>query len=301
LENIKPKVFWGENAPRLFSAKGEPVANRLYEIGRKHGYSLNLYYTESILHGISQKRPRTFYFLTRGDQAPIFPWYRKEMEPSETILERPVADDDPMNLPSPHDPYDNPWLQYCLHMSDSKTIKEFYEKIDETTNCITKCDRGFGTTLNEVADWMDDHGHNKMAEKARRMQKKLDQGLGYWAYGITLAKGKIPSFISSQPHDMINPFTEKYLNVRESLRIMGLPDDFNMVGDARKSLNHICQNVPVTTAQDMTKSIIKYLDGEVEFASSNYIKQNNKKQEVIEKHFEANTTALDSFFNLQNQ
>ena len=42
LENVKPKVLWGENAPGLFTKMGEGVVERLKEIGRKYGYSFSL-------------------------------------------------------------------------------------------------------------------------------------------------------------------------------------------------------------------------------------------------------------------
>ena len=36
--------------------------------------------------------------------------------------------------------------------------------------------------------------------------------------------------------------------------VMKLPTDFNLI-DPKKNLNHICQNVPVTTAEDMAYNI----------------------------------------------
>ena len=36
LGSVSPKVFWGENAPRLASKMGEPIAKDLRKIGQKH-------------------------------------------------------------------------------------------------------------------------------------------------------------------------------------------------------------------------------------------------------------------------
>ena len=45
LGKVQPDMFWGENAPRLFTNAGKKVADQLYKIGRDNGYTLNLYYT----------------------------------------------------------------------------------------------------------------------------------------------------------------------------------------------------------------------------------------------------------------
>ena len=208
LSEIGPKVFWGENAPRLYTSAGAPVADRLYEIGQRYGYSLNLYYTESRLHGLAQKRPRTFYFFTRSERAPIFPWHRREFEPVERIFERAIDPNDPMNIRGNNDdPMDNPWLRYCMHKTGSETIMDYFNKIGKSTNCIVESDRGFDGTLYDVADWMRSNGYDRFADRAVAMQKKLEDGKGYWAHGITMGKGEIPSLIGAQPHYLINAYT----------------------------------------------------------------------------------------------
>lgn len=282
LSEVQPEVFWGENAPRLFSKVGEKVAQRLHEIGKNNGYSLNLYYTESRLHGIAQKRPRTFYFFTKGaEETPIFRYIRRPMEPVEDILSRDIAEDDPMNVfINSDDPMNNPWLRFCLYKNDCETIEEYYNVIEKTTNCIVESDR-LVENLNEAADWMQSMSFpEKFSNRARAMQEKVDQGKGYWAHGITVPKGQIPSFIGAMPHYLVNPFRSRFLTLREGLRIMKMPDDFDMVGSSPQSLanaNHICQNVPVTTASDMTQFVLEYLRGETDRVSGDFVKQSNVK------------------------
>ena len=88
LEQVKPKVFWGENAPRLASKMGEPTVNKLRKIGADNGYAFMIYKTKSILHGLSQVRDRTFYFFFQGDEIPIFPYFRRQHKRiEETIRE----------------------------------------------------------------------------------------------------------------------------------------------------------------------------------------------------------------------
>jgi hypothetical protein len=129
--------------------------------------------------------------------------------------------------------------------------------------------------------------------------------MGYWAHGITLAKGIIPSLIGALPFWMINPFTQTFPTVRDCLRIMKMPEDFNLssIYPLKRKINHICQNVPVSTARDMMYNVIKYLDGDVVWSESNYTKQSNKSQTVeYPTRAEANDShKLDEFFSLQHK
>jgi site-specific DNA-cytosine methylase len=305
LGKVKPRVFWGENAPRLFTKAGSAVADKLAEIAKEHGYSLNLYYTESRLHGLSQKRPRTFYFFTDSKTAPIFPWYRKPQESIEDILKQKPIKDDPMNVTAnQNSPYDNSWLQYQLAATGTKTIAELQKTFTKTENLIVHSDGGYNKGLSDVADWMEANGHDKVGARARAMQEKLDQGKGYWAHGITIPRGnEIPALIGALPHSLLNPYTDNWITIRDCLRIMKMPDDFNLVGEnVRSKVNHICQNVPASTAEDMMKNVLLYLEGHTEFAPTPRVRQNNKKQDVLTEDGNevSNTLELDAFFDLHS-
>ena len=79
---------------------------------------------------------------------------------------------------------------------------------------------------------------------------------------------------------MVNPFKDSFLTLRDGLRIMKMPDDFDMVGEKPQSpanANMICQNVPVTTAADMATFVLEYLRGETDTVRGDYIKQSNLK------------------------
>ncbi|HIK66513.1 MAG TPA: hypothetical protein EYF95_00920 [Flavobacteriales bacterium] len=69
---------------------------------------------------------------------------------------------------------------------------------------------------------------------------------------------------------------------------MKLPDDFILQGGLR-NINHICQNVPVTTAADMAQSIKMFLDGRLDCVDSDFVIQDNKNQ--IEKYERTRTQA----------
>lgn len=298
LKNLQPKVFWGENAPRLFTSSGKKVADRLYNIGQENGYSLNLYFTQSTLHGLAQKRPRTFYFFTKGDQTPIFKYYRRPMQPIEDILQMESSPEDSMNvLVNKENPSDNPWVAYCMYKSGSKTLKEYYDKIDESTNCIVQSDL-ISNNLLDVADWMDENEFpSKFSKRVRAMKQKTDDNKGYWAHGVTMPKGKIPSLIGVMPYSLINPYKNQFLTIRDCLRIMKMPENFDLYGEnPLRSVNTICQNVPVSTAGDMASNILDYLNGNCDMANGTYLKQNNvsMKHDIIVKN---ESSLLESFFN----
>ena len=72
---------------------------------------------------------------------------------------------------------------------------------------------------------------------------------------------------------------------------MKMPTDFNLVGGL-SNLNHICQNVPVTTAMDMAEAIKDHLDGKLDTITSNFAMQDNKNRSI---EYEKNSLQLDEF------
>ena len=73
---------------------------------------------------------------------------------------------------------------------------------------------------------------------------------------------------------------------------MKLPKDFQLQGGI-KNLNHICQNVPVTTAMDMADNVKKFLGGERKLVKSNFSIQCNKTKNFWS---EPEPATLESFF-----
>ena len=177
LGEVQPKVFWGENAPRLASKMGEPVVKRLRKIGEEHGYTFSIFKTKSILHGLSQVRDRTFYFFWKGDEVPLF----------EYILEKPTMiaddiraverrDDDPMSqiLCNEKIPSEEPYYRYVLEVLEGGiTHTEFQDKIEKTTNPMDYIEER--TTYKEVAKWMRENGNDNVAKKCDRQYHKLKQ------------------------------------------------------------------------------------------------------------------------------
>jgi hypothetical protein len=72
---------------------------------------------------------------------------------------------------------------------------------------------------------------------------------------------------------------------------MKMPENFQLQGGV-KNLNHICQNVPVTTATDMANQIKKYLDGHLDAVETKFLVQDNKTNSI---DYEQIGVQLDEF------
>lgn len=283
LGKIKPVVFYGENAPRLATAAGRPVVERLLEVAKEHGYSFSLYKTKSILHGLSQVRERSFYFFWKGDKAPIFNYYEREMEPIETLLEMPLSKDDPMNVLVRKDkPSDNPFYKFCLEKTNSDHAN-FMKEVPGSLCVLDFIEENY--SYKEASEWMVKNGYERAAARALRMHDKLAAGGNIMRRETYLVKGKIGAFVGHLPTMMAHPKEDRYLTYRECLRIMKMPEDFILL-DKEKNINHICQNVPVTTAADMAYEIKRFIEGECELVKTSFMIQNNisKKIEFIKEN-----------------
>ena len=277
LGTLAPKIFWGENAPRLASKMGEPVVKRLRDIGAKHGYTFSIYKTKSILHGLSQVRDRTFYFFWKGEEIPFFPYINREHEKIEdTIRNAFVSEDDPMNmLTNTKIPSENPFYRYVLEeMEGGITHQEFASKIEKTTNPLDYIEAA-GITYDKVGEWMTKHGYERESAKCTRMYEKLKSGGNIMRKNTEIPKDYIGAFVGHMPTSIAHHDEDRYITVREALAIMKLPKDFQLQGGL-KNLNHICQNVPVTTAQDMAQAIKDYLEGKLDTINAEFMVQDNK-------------------------
>lgn len=279
LEQVQPMVFWGENAPRLASKMGEPVVNKLRKIGKDNGYTMTLYKTKSLLHGISQVRDRCFYFFWKGNHVPIFSFYRNlQRESIEDTIRASATNriDEMYELRSSYDkPSDNPYYKYILEeIEGGITHQEFFKKIKKSTDALTFIEKK-GIKYNKVALWMKDQGYEKYAAKCERMHEKLEAGGNIMRKTTTVAKDYIGAFVGNMAHDLTHPDVDRYINVREALDIMKMPKDFHLQGGV-KNINMICQNVPVTTARDMAYNISSYLSGNIKTYKSDFAVQDNK-------------------------
>jgi len=294
LGDIQPKVFWGENAPRLASKMGEPIVEELRKIGRENGYTFSIYKTKSILHGLSQVRDRTFYFFWKGDKIPRLSYVRRDYERIEdTIRSVNLDKDDPMNvLVNKNKPSDNPLYKYVLEeIEGGITHTQFQDKIEKSTGPHDWIEAH--TKYDKVADWMAEKGYENQVSKCMRMYHKLESGGNIMRKTTEIPKDYIGAFVGHMPGSLTHPDEDRYLTIRECLSIMKLPDDFILQGGV-KNLNMICQNVPVTTAQDMAEEVQAFIEGRLDnqMIDSDFVIQDNKTKTI---NYEKKPVQLDQF------
>ena len=275
LGNIKPQVFWGENAPGFAGKLGKPIVDKLRTIADENGYTMSIYRTKSLLHGVPQIRERSFYFFWRGDRVPVFNYFERPLTTIETVFnnvsssstQQEVTND---KIPSKWDPM----YRYVLEeLEGGITHKDFYDRIEKTDNAMDWLERK-GKKYDEVAVWMRKQGLNNAAERCERIHKKLNDGFNIMRRLTTVPKGHIGAFVGHYPNLLTHPTQDRYLTYREAMSIMGMPEDFTLL-QPKKFLNHICQNVPVTTATDMANEIKSALEGKRDWLNGDLIYQYN--------------------------
>ena len=294
LGSLKPKVFWGENAPRLASKMGEPIVEELRRIAGQNGYTFSIYKTKSILHGLSQVRDRTFYFFWQGDKIPRLNYIERKHERIEdTIRNVELHKDDPMNiLVNKNKPSDNPLYKYVLEeIEGGITHSQFQDKIVKSTGPHDWIEAH--TKYNKVAEWMIDKGYENEARKCTRMYHKLKSGGNIMRKTTEIPKDYIGAFVGHMPGSLTHPDEDRYLTIRECLAIMKLPGDFMLQGGV-KNLNMICQNVPVTTAQDMAEEVQAFVAGRLDnqMLDTQFAIQCNKTKSL---NYEKSPVQLDQF------
>lgn len=295
LEEMKPKVFWGENAPRFAGEMGKPIVAKLHKLAKDNGYSMSIYRTKSLLHGLSQVRERSFYFFWQGDKVPVFNYFNKDRVRIEDLLSnvsKTATQQEVTNkkIPSKNDPY----YRYVLEvMHNGITHKEFQASLIKSADAMHYIEEN-GHNYRMVKSFLEKEGYSKFAAKMDAMQDKLDAGGNIMRRASYIPKDYIGAFVGHLPVSMTHPTEDRYLTYRECMSIMGLPEDFELLSPS-KNLNHVCQNVPVGTATDMAMEIKDVLEGKRDMLNSDLLYQfnTNKSYEIrdLSPH-----QSLESFF-----
>lgn len=297
LGEYKPKVFWGENAPGFATNLGKDVREKLYNIGRKNGYTMSVYSTRSILHGNPQIRPRSFYFFWKDSKTPLLEYYNTPYTKIEDLIRSVKSNsfNEPINSKKPSD---DPWYRFILEeiyggISHKTFSNEKMVGMKARSNDLFSYIEDMGYKYDAVGKWLEKNGYDDLAKKCEYKFKKLEDGKNIMRRGTTIPKDKIGAFVSHYPKMLAHPDEDRYITYREAMTIMGLPDNFELLNPS-KSVNHICQNVPFNTALDMTKEIHKYLDGKLKMVDSDLVFQSNISQSHTLKNDSGAT--LESFF-----
>jgi site-specific DNA-cytosine methylase len=287
LGQMQPTVLWGENAPGLIGKIGTTVRNQLINIGRKYGYTMTLYKTKSLLHGVPQVRDRTFYFFWKGNKTPLLHYYNTPYTKIEDLI-LGVNSNFQMEPINKNKPSQDPYYRYLLEVVyGGITHREHFNRIDPNNISVRSYDaksliETFGHDYKQVGQWMQENGYDREVSKCDRMYNKLKDGGNIMRRGTIVPKEYIGAFVGHYPTMLTHPHEDRYITYREAMTIMGLPSDFELLNPS-KNFNHICQNVPYNTARDMAIEVKAALSGERNYVDSRLIYQyNNNQTHVLE-------------------
>jgi site-specific DNA-cytosine methylase len=288
---MQAKVVTFENAPAAYTNAGKETMERLEEMASAKEYSMQLFRTDTLLHGIPQSRKRTFIMFYRDTNPGLFNYQKKQYTPLAEYLTE-VGEgmphwDEEVAIDSKDQFYD-----FIIDYTDEPTYYKAMQKIGPHKNTWTALqltqEVGFDTAIEwfekkakELNETSDKDKYLRAARISRHCKNKIEQGLGYWDSTTYLANDGlyVNAVISKNIHRSLHPTEERGYNIRELLHLMGHPHDFEMI-DAKKNWNHISQNVPVKTATFVGTQIKEYLDHKLPIASTSFVKQDNIKQRL---------------------
>jgi hypothetical protein len=194
---------------------------------------------------------------------------------------------DPINKKTPS--VDDIYYKFILDhihggMSHAEYVKIVEPQKVRNADVFSYIER-MGYDYAQVGEWMGSNGHDKEVEKCKYRFDKLKAGGNIMRRGTIIPKDYIGAFVGHYPTMLTHPEEDRYINYREAMTIMGLPDDFELL-NPKKSANHICQNVPVYTAADMATEVKKYLNNELPMLDTDYVLQYNKSEKAtyLERH-----------------
>lgn len=303
LGTLRPKVFWGENAPALYSENSEKalkVRQRLEAIAQANGYTVSYYFTSTHMHGVPQRRHRTFYFMWRENgKVPVMRYWKRPTptwgEYMKTVDTNATQHQDDIeratrNLTATRFP------QYAKNLHGDEWPNVIRERMKElkkhmwTVQDYILNDPDHGDKPTQMRDWFASNNDEKATAYVDRILAKIAGGKGVWddSPAIFMPDANFNALIG-RTTDSAHPYEHRSLTVRECLHMMALPNDFKLV---TKTINHICQNVPVCTASDMQRDVLAYINGELPLVDANVVFQNNFKEVLEESRTQADSKLL---------
>ena len=296
LGELRPAVFWGENAPNFAGKVGDKVRNEIRQVGRDNGYTMSVYRTKTLLHGGPQVRNRSFYFFWRSSKTPLLGYYSRPHAKIEDVILN-ARGNTQREVINRNTPTSDPFYRFVLEeIHGGIGHRQFFDLMDSLPvreNDVQSYIEKSGYTYEQVSKWMIENEFANLAEKCMYKHNKLAAGGSIMRRGTIIPKNYIGAFVGHYPSMLTHPHEDRYINYREAMTIMGLPDNFELLNPS-KNVNHVCQNVPVQTARDMADQIALYLEGELEELDTDYVSQSNLSQT---HDADTRSSTLDLFIN----
>lgn len=292
IDLFEAKAVVVENAPALYTNKGRAVANNLFDICQKRGYSLTLYKTSTMYHGVPQARDRTFAIGWKSEKAPIMSWYKRDRknfleylsEVNDTMLQQDLVINSKLD--------DEPYYAFIK----SRTNENPRDVIIRSGNITAFNYINRSGLLQEANEWMHKVGHERGIKVSEHAIKKFADNKGIWDSSTHVFNECMNAVIGRNLADTIHPIHDRSLTIREALHMMGFPHDFELVGGLAK-MNHIAQNVPVPTSRDIHTEIAKFIRGELPMSDTNYLRQNNHYERIeYDPLGKTDVASLEEFF-----
>jgi site-specific DNA-cytosine methylase len=278
LKILQPKVYIFENAHTLIAERGKAVRTQLEMIAEACGYSVAYYKTDTKLHHNCQKRPRTFVCFfkktRKGTQRP--PQLGWEYAP---ITAKEYFDLIPEDATQ----------QIPFEMSTTnKLLLSFIEdRVSDWRHNIHAALYRY-VTDNWLFDEFCDYIRNSDAKQSEKdsiikwvqhSKEKTEQGLNFYSTAMCTYGDNTPSVMFKTIQTMMHHKEDRLITVREALHLMGLPSDFELIGDPMLNGPKIGQNVPVNTAKWIVEQCIENMDSKDRRTDSNVTVFDNTKQE----------------------
>jgi len=274
LEKIQPKVLWGENAPGLYTALGKKVADKLYEIGKLNGYSFSMVKTSTSMHGVPQKRTRSFYFFWKNETAPLLDWIDREKTTLEDYMSTtPIGEYTEkffMKDALTEDPIYN-WLKNV----EKKSVREAALEGNRSMLIYIFREQSRVNSIISYLEGRDDPKSIKYLALITRATKKRvwDSTPHINAIDITAVVGRTLQL-------SVHPTKDRWMNIQEIMWLMGIGSDFKLAHDG---FVQISQNVPVGTAADWAEQVLKWINGGLTDSGVDYLKQDNTVKRIDSK------------------
>lgn len=275
IHSFDAEVLIVENAPSLYTNKGQLVADKLVNIAKDNGRSITFYKTSTIYHGIPQNRDRTFMLMWKSPTAPVMEWFDKPRDSFSEFLGRlpaeSVQNDEAINTRHQDDVY----LRFMKHKLPAADLRK----------CAIEANTVSALQFIKKKEWLEEAFlwaekiDEKGAANIRHAINKFSVGQNVWDNSTNFAKDYIPALIGRNMQSLLHPVDDRSLTLREAMHCMGMPNDFELL-DGRKNFNMIAQNVPATTAADMTRQAIKFINGQLPDSGLQVMKQNNHKKVI---------------------
>lgn len=272
IKTLKPKVIIGENAPRLFTPVGRQVRDNMMEIAVENGYVMSFLRTSTYLHGIPQKRNRTFYYMFKDERAPILARIRRPMFIEGNATELATEFFDGLEL---HDDQERltartlvsqPYYRYLFEKYGDqwRTLGGEHEVIGSMLAAVCREEGGLDAYIAWAEATGADEGDDEWWYKlAVRFQEKHKLGKGVLDVTSVLPeKGMYRSIMWKTFRGLIHPTEDRLLNKAEVAALMGIPLDFELPTSGASNI--MCQNVPGDTAMHAVHQVRLWVNGKLE-------------------------------------